>query len=146
MLSVLIAIPGIPGVLLGAFLVQNPRLGRKYSMFISAALMSLFLFLFTVIDSQSANVGFNAMEYFFQSMFNAILYGYTPEAYPSVIRGTVFGTASMLGRLTSIVAPLIAEGLLKKGTNGVLYLAGGGVGLAALLTLFLTETKGRQSL
>lgn len=67
------------------------------------------------------------MEYFFQSMFNAILYGWTPEAFPASVRGTASGVASFWGRLFSIFSPLIAGHLLEKSLNGPLYLAGAGV-------------------
>ncbi|KAF8761141.1 Sugar transporter [Rhizoctonia solani] len=70
------------------------------------------------------------MEYFFQSLFNAILYGWTPEAFPAPIRGSACGIASFWGRLFSIIAPLIGSRLLDaggdEGINNVLYLAGAG--------------------
>merc|ERR1712070_1338365 len=51
-------------------------------------------------------------EYFFQSMFNAVLYGWTPEVFPAPIRGTACGVASFWGRLFGIIAPLTAQQLL----------------------------------
>lgn len=45
------------------------------------------------------------MEYFFQSMFNAVLYGWTPEVFPAPIRGTACGVASFWGRVFGIVSP-----------------------------------------
>jgi len=63
---------GIPGVILGALLVEIRWLGAKWSMAITGALMGVSLFLFAVIDSQEGNVAFNAVEYFFQSGFNAV--------------------------------------------------------------------------
>jgi hypothetical protein len=73
-----------------------------------------------------------------QSTFNAILYGWTPEAFPAEVRGSASGLASFWGRLTSIVAPLIAQ---NAGTYGQLYLAGGGVLLCTFLTTFLPDTR-----
>ena len=52
-----------------------PRVGRKWTMVLSSAAMGASLFLFVTINSQAGNIGVNAMEYFFQSMFNAVLYG-----------------------------------------------------------------------
>ncbi|KAL8918226.1 MAG: hypothetical protein Q9172_005519 [Xanthocarpia lactea] len=124
---VIIYICGIPGVLLGALMYGVPLVGRQWGMVVSSALMGISLFLFSAINTQASNVGINIMEYFFQSMFNAILYGWTPEAYPAPIRGTACGVASFWGRLFSIVSPLIGAHLLAQSTNGPLYLAGSGV-------------------
>ncbi|QRW05943.1 major facilitator superfamily transporter [Ceratobasidium sp. AG-Ba] len=106
---------GIPATLLAAALVEVPMVGRKWGMVISSALMATSLFLFATVNTQAANVGLNAMEYFFQSLFNAILYGWTPEAFPAPIRGSACGIASFWGRLFSIVAPLIGARLLDTG-------------------------------
>ncbi|KAL8805288.1 MAG: hypothetical protein Q9182_002056 [Xanthomendoza sp. 2 TL-2023] len=124
---VIIYICGIPGVLVGALMYGVPLVGRQWGMVVSSALMGASLFVFSAINTQASNIGVNIMEYFFQSMFNAILYGWTPEAYPAPIRGTACGVASFWGRLFSIVSPLIAAHLLAKSTNGPLYLAGSGV-------------------
>ncbi|KAF7795302.1 hypothetical protein EIP86_006456 [Pleurotus ostreatoroseus] len=137
--DIVIAVVGVPGVLLGAALIEIPRFGRKWSMVLSSALMGVSLFLYATITTPAATVGFNAMEYFFQSTFNAVLYGWTPEAFPAAVRGSACGLASFWGRLSSIVAPLIAAHL--GSSNGVLYLAGGGVLLCTLCALFLPDTK-----
>ncbi len=87
-----------------------------------------------------------AQEYFFQSMFNAVLYGWTPEAFPAPIRGTAAGLASFWGRLFSIVSPLIAADLLQKSVNAPLYLAGSGVFISTIaLILMPTKSMGAQS-
>lgn len=139
---VIIAVVGIPGVILGSIIVDIAYIGRKWGMIISSALMAVSLFLFAVINSQAANVAFNALEYFFQSLFNAILYGYAPEIFHTNIRGTAVGLASCMGRLVSIVSPLIAAHLYAtSGTNSVLYLAGGGTLVATVAALFLPETR-----
>jgi len=123
-----------------------PLIGRKWAMVISSALMATSLFLFAAVNTQASNIGFNAMEYFFQSMFNAVLYGWTPEAFPAPIRGTASGVASFWGRIFSIVSPLIAAHLLQKGANDVLYLAGGGVFVCTLAIFFLPASHmGTQS-
>ena len=143
---VIIYICGIPGVLLGALMYAVPRIGRKWAMVFSSALMGVSLFLFAEVNSQASNIGLNAMEYFFQSMFNAVLYGWTPEAFPAPIRGTACGVASFWGRLFSIVSPLIAAKLLTESLNGPLYLAGAGAFVATVaITLMPAKNMGAQS-
>jgi len=75
---VIIYLPGIIGVAFGSLMVYLPRIGRFWALLISSILMATSLFLFTAVNTHGSNVGFNAMEYLFQSMFNAVLYGWTP--------------------------------------------------------------------
>ncbi|KAG7132855.1 putative MFS-type transporter PB1E7.08c like protein [Verticillium longisporum] len=133
-------VPGIFGVLLGALMYHIPSFGRKWTLVLSAALMSTSIFLLSVVDTRAKNEGLFTMEYFFQSMFNAVLYGWTPEAFPAPVRGTACGLAGFWGRLFGIVSPLIAQHLYGRSEgegdiNAVLYLAGG-VMLGPLLLLF----------
>lgn len=143
--------PGVVGVLLGALLYRTPSFGRKWTMVISSALMGISIFMFSTVNDAASNIGFNAMEYFFQSMFNAVLYGWTPEAFPAPIRGTACGLASFWGRLFGIVSPLIAQHLYAggegKNINSVLYLAGG-VTLGCVITTALLpgQLVGKHSL
>ncbi|KAB8754771.1 hypothetical protein FH972_026560 [Carpinus fangiana] len=64
------------------------------------------------------------------SMFNSVLYGWTPEAFAAPIRGTACGVASFWGRLFGILGPLVAQTLLSTPPtvdeyNRILYMAGG---------------------
>ncbi|RDA86155.1 hypothetical protein CP532_3008 [Ophiocordyceps camponoti-leonardi (nom. inval.)] len=123
--------PGILAVLLGAYASQIPAFGQKWTMVASSALMGTSIFLLSRVDSAAKSEGLFALEYFFQSTFNAVLYGWTPQAFPAPIRGTACGVASFWGRLFGIVSPLIAQNLYGRasGSRGdvdsVLYLAGG---------------------
>ncbi|RSM12479.1 hypothetical protein CDV31_006320 [Fusarium ambrosium] len=140
--------PGIVGVLLGAMMYRIPDFGRKWTMVLSAALMGTSILLFSTVDTRAKNEGLFAMEYFFQSMFNAVLYGWTPEAFPAPVRGTACGIAGFWGRLFGIVSPLIAQHLYGRSTgsggegdiNSVLYLAGG-VMLGCVISTALLPTE-----
>ena len=123
-----------------------PHVGRKWAMVGSAALMGVSLFLYSKVNTEASNIALNAMEYFFQSMFNAVLYGWTPEVFPAPIRGTAAGLASFWGRLFSIISPLIAAHLLVTSVNGPLYLAGAGAFISAIAILLVPATSmGGQS-
>jgi len=104
---------------------------------ISSALFGACLFIFTVVNSEASYIGVNGLVYFFQSMFNAVLYGWTPESFPAPIRGTASGVASFWGRIFSIISPLIAAHVLETSTDGVLYLAGSGVFVCTLVILLI---------
>ena len=124
---ILIYLPGILAVALGAAMIEVPKLGRQWAMVVSSALMAVSFFLFTMVETEAASIGANAAEYFAQSFFNCILYAFVPEIYPSQVRGSASGLASTLGRLASIVAPLAADALYRDQTEQqakqVLYLA-----------------------
>lgn len=133
---------------------QIKHIGRKWAMVFSSAMMGVSIFIFSAVNDEASNIGLNVMEYFFQSMFNAILYGWTPEVFPVQVRGTACGIASFWGRLFGIIAPLTAQHLLPKegladpgSVNRVLYLAGG-ITLGCVLTVSLLPNKliGKQSL
>ncbi|KAL9122869.1 MAG: hypothetical protein Q9187_000580 [Circinaria calcarea] len=143
---VIIYLPGTVGVLLGALMYGVPLIGRKWGMVISSALMGVSLFLFATVNTEASNIGLNMMEYFFQSMFNAILYGWTPEVFAAPIRGTACGLASFWGRIFGIVSPIIAAHILATSLNGVLYLAGGAVFICTIAILLMpTKQMGAQS-
>jgi len=74
---------GIPGVLAGTSIYR----WRRPSMIFSSALFGAMLFTFTAVNSQASYIGINGLVYFFQSMFNALLYGMTPEFFPAPVRG-----------------------------------------------------------
>lgn len=136
------------GVLLGSFMYRVPSIGRKYTMVLASGLMGASIFLLSVVDTRAKNEGLFTMEYFFQSMFNAVLYGWTPEAFPAPVRGTACGVASFWGRLFGIVSPLIAQHLYGRteggggsgDINAVLYLAGG-VTLGCVVSTALLPNK-----
>lgn len=133
---------GFPGVILGCAIYG----WRRISLLISSALFGAMLFTFTAVNSQASYIGINGLVYFFQSMFNAILYGWTPEGFPAPVRGTACGLASFWGRVFSIISPIAAGHVLETSTNGVLYLAGSGVFICTIcIALLPRKYMGSQS-
>ncbi|KAL7422519.1 hypothetical protein Q5752_003167 [Cryptotrichosporon argae] len=155
-----IYLPGITATGLAAYLMRASRVGRKWSMVIAAGLQGASLILYQVVNSRAANIGFNAMEYWFQrhvcwmlqaltiSLYAALLYAYTPEAFPAPVRGSASGIMSTLGRIASIVAPLAAGTVYHGGTSpGVLYLAGGAAWVSMFAIACLPkDTNGKQTM
>ena len=70
----------------------------------------------------------------------AVVYLYTAELYPTVIRNTAIGTASMISKLGGIAAPLLA------GLNGMapLIIMGGSSLLGGICATLLPETLGAK--
>ncbi|CAD7063997.1 unnamed protein product [Tilletia caries] len=120
--------PGLTATLLAGALYSLNRRAQLLSLIFSSALMAVSLFLYAAVNSWESSIGLNALEYWAQSLFNAMLYAYTPITYPSSIRGTGSGTCSTVGRIASIVAPIAGKKLYGDGgpTNAqnTVYLAG----------------------
>ena len=70
---VIIYICGVPGVMLGALMYGVPRVGRKWAMVGSSALMGISLFLFATVNTEASNIGLNAMEYFFRTSLSDVI-------------------------------------------------------------------------
>lgn len=128
---------GILGAILSALIIKMTNLSRRFMMMVSSALMGISLLLFCAIDSNIANIAFNSLEYFFQTIFNAILYAYMSEAFPSPIRGTACGLASCWGRFGSVLAPFAGAQLLERTIYGVLYMASAFALVCTVSILFL---------
>ena len=150
-----IYLPGILGVLMGVKGYDLPRVGRQWTMVVSSACMAASLMVFATVNSQKSNIAVGIMEYFFQSMFNSVLYGWTPEAFPSFIRGTASGMASFFGRLFSMIAPVVAQSMLPplppdqipwQDYARLLYMGGGvAFGATAALILLPRSAMAKQS-
>ncbi|CED85516.1 mfs general substrate transporter [Phaffia rhodozyma] len=143
---IIVYLPGTIATILAGVLMEIKWLGRKWAMALGAGLMGASLFLFSAVSSVAGFVGFNLMEYFFQSLYCALLYAFTPEAFPAPYRGTASGIASTLGRLASTVAPFAAGSIFNPRSNGVLYMAGGAAFVSMLSVATLPfETRGKHS-
>ncbi|KAF2682178.1 MFS general substrate transporter [Lentithecium fluviatile CBS 122367] len=100
----------------------------------SSLSMSLSIFALTTINTAASNIGLRALKYFLQSMFNAVLYGWTPVDFPAPVRGTAWH--------------LVAQGVHAGGTGGgengdaLLWLAGG-VALGCVVTTALLPGRAR---
>ncbi|KAK4949644.1 hypothetical protein LTR10_011485 [Elasticomyces elasticus] len=126
---------GIPGVLAGSLIYGR----RRTALLLSSALFGACLFAFTLVSDQASYIAINGLVYFFQSMFNGVLYGWTPEAFPAQVRGSACGISSFFGRLVGIVAPIAGSHMLAHSLNGVLYLAGAGVWVCTAAILLLPK-------
>ena len=63
--------PGIAAIVLSVFMVRAPMVGRKWTLVFSSMATGISLFLFSVVNTQASEVGFNMLEYFCQTLFNA---------------------------------------------------------------------------
>ncbi|KAJ3323922.1 hypothetical protein HDV06_000898 [Boothiomyces sp. JEL0866] len=139
---VIVSIAGVPGSILGTYLTDT-SLGRKGTMSVSTLLTAAALFLFTVLKSNVGQLIAACSESFLQNIMYGIIYTYTPEVFPTFIRGKAVGLASASGRLTGAFAPVLAGYLVSQSLTLPLYLSASLIGMVGVLMIFLPiETRG----
>ncbi|CAI4215274.1 unnamed protein product [Parascedosporium putredinis] len=85
--SLIIAVLGVPGALLGGWLIELPRMGRKGTLSLSTVLTGVFLYCSTTALNSAALLGWNCAFSFTSNVMYAVLYGFTPELFPTPQRG-----------------------------------------------------------
>ncbi|MGQ9787882.1 MAG: MFS transporter [Candidatus Hadarchaeaceae archaeon] len=118
----IVTLAQVPGYYSAALLLD--RVGRKPIAFIYLTCAGFgSILLSSAIDSTSILLWSIVISFFNLGAWSA-LYAYTPELYPTGIRGTGSGTAASIGRIAGVIAP----------TATPLFYAYGG--LAAAFTVF----------
>ncbi|XP_013421303.1 organic cation transporter protein [Lingula anatina] len=132
------------------------KLGRKAvycgSMLLGgvACLCSIFVAVYADPDAPSTNwinVCLSMTGKFGATMAFAIVYVWSAEIYPTVVRNGLMGFSSTFARVGGMLAPVIANEIKfegKIGQNAALIVFGGTTILAGLLSLLLPETTGRE--
>ncbi|KAK3833665.1 MAG: major facilitator superfamily domain-containing protein [Linnemannia gamsii] len=139
------ACAGVPGSVLATVMVEG-RLGRRYTMAVSTFGTALATILFAVLSSRAAMTTFSAILSLLATLNYAVLYSYTPEVFPSDIRGTACGVAAAMSRFAGIVTPLVVGAMLSVSTYFPLYTASLMFFVSAVCMCFLPiETKGRAA-
>lgn len=144
--ALIIAVLGVPGSLIGGVLVELPHVGRKGALGISAALTGVFLFASTTALTSNALLGWNCVYNLFANIMYAVLYGYTPEIFPTKDRGTGNAVTATANRVFGIMAPIVAIYANLK-TAAPVYVSGALFIAAGILAFILPfESRGKASL
>jgi putative MFS transporter len=137
-----LALAQVPGYFSAAWLIE--RWGRRPTIVTYLLVSAAGTFLFALAPSTALLLtGGIAMSAFSLGAWGA-LYAYTPELYPTAVRGTGFGAASGMSRVAGALAPLIGGALLA--SSLVLPLGVYALGFvlgAAAVGLLGVETRGR---
>ncbi|KAL8956589.1 MAG: hypothetical protein Q9193_005926 [Seirophora villosa] len=144
--SLIIAVLGVPGALIGGVLVEMPLFGRKGALALSTVLTGVFLFASTTAKSSNDLLGWNCGFNFASNVMYAVLYAYTPEVFPTKDRGTGNALTASANRVFGIMAPIIAiyadlDTAAPVYVSGALFLAAG-----ALTCALPFESRGKASL
>ena len=144
--SLIIAVLGVPGCLVGGLLVETPYIGRKGTLSLSTVATGCFLFASTTALTSNALLGWNCAYNFMSNIMYAVLYAYTPEIFPTKDRGTGNAITASANRVFGIMAPIIAM-FANLETSAPVYVSGALFVAAGLAVLGLPfESRGKASL
>ena len=139
---VLVALAQVPGYALAAWGVES--WGRKPTLQIFLVLSALGCFLFTLSYSPALIAASLLLMSFALLGSWGALYAYTPELYPTALRGTGMGTASAMARLGGLAAPTLVAAVVAQGFALAIGMFAGCLLLAAVATTMIgTETRDR---
>jgi putative MFS transporter len=141
-----ITLAQIPGYFSAAYLVD--RVGRKWVLTSYLLLCAVTAFLFGRADSVTTILWWGSWMSFFNLGAWGVVYTYTPELYPTRLRGTGSGGAAAFGRVGGILAPLVVGGMLKswgRSHTQIFAMFALVLVLAGLIVAWLgEETKGKS--
>jgi len=134
---------GIPGSLLGAYLVET-KFGRKWTMAIWTAMSGLFMLTFGFSRSHVLFITFSSFVSFSSQIMYAAVYTYTPEVFPTTERSSAVGFVSSLAKIAGLIAPFMTGALIDVFWNLPLFVDCGLMLLGSLAMIFLPmETRGK---
>jgi putative MFS transporter len=105
----------LPGYFTAAWLIE--MLGRKFVLVTYLFGTAVSALIFGLTDMTWILIVSGMLLSFFNLGAWGALYAYTPEQYPTVIRGTGVGMAASIGRLGGIFGPLLVGVLMAKGIS-----------------------------
>jgi putative MFS transporter len=111
--SFILALAQLPGYFSAAFLVE--KLGRRKTLTIYLLASALFTFLFAAATNLTWVIALGIWMSFFTLGAWGVIYAYTPEVYPTVLRSTGMGAASGMTRIAGAMAPVLGGLLLGSG-------------------------------
>ncbi|TRW98618.1 MFS transporter [Paracoccus sp. M683] len=137
-----LALAQVPGYALAAWGVEN--WGRRVTLALFLLASAAGCFLFTIAGSPAmVAVSLILMSFALLGTWGA-LYAFTPELYPTPLRGTGMGTASAVARLGGIIAPSLLGAIIAKGFGVAIGTFAGLLVLAAVALMLLVRTETRD--
>ncbi|KAH9964760.1 major facilitator superfamily domain-containing protein, partial [Russula compacta] len=139
---VIFTLGGCPGAVVGAWLIEWPRLGRKLSLAGSLFSTALLCVIFGLVEHPLAVTASTVGISLSSSVMWAVLYGWTPEIFATKVRGTACGAASALSRVGGMIAPILGGTLLMIDPSFPVYASIVVFVLSGICVLLIKETRG----
>lgn len=137
----------LPGYFSAAWLIE--KVGRKAILMIYLFGTAVSAFFFGNAESLPMLLTFGMLLSFFNLGAWGVLYAYTPEQYPTAIRGSGAGLAASIGRVGGILGPLLVGYMVQQGTSiAIIFTIFCASVLLAVAAIFFlgTETKQKEIL
>jgi putative MFS transporter len=134
----------LPGYFTAAWAIE--KFGRKFVLAVYLIGTAISAFLFGNAESTTLLITSGILLSFFNLGAWGGLYAYTPEQYPTIIRGTGSGSAAAFGRLGGVLGPLLVGYLVAENTSisTIFTIFCISVFIAAMAVIFLgKETKNK---
>ena len=123
----------------------SDTLGRKRAYVIFLASAALFILIYARVRSPLVLFFLGPFTAFFGTGYFSGFGALTAELYPTSIRATLQGFTYNIGRVLSAVAPLVIGSLAQdKGFGTAFLLAAAAFAAAAVMWIWIPETKGRE--
>ncbi|QCJ44957.1 MFS transporter [Bacillus sp. S3] len=135
----------LPGYFTAAWFIE--KLGRKFVLVVYLIGTAVSAYFFGVAESTAMLMTAGILLSFFNLGAWGGLYAYSPEQYPTIIRGTGTGTAAAIGRVGGILGPLLVGNLVaqKVDISAIFLIFCISVLIGAFAVFFLgKETKNKE--
>ena len=140
-----ITLAQVPGYFTAAYLVE--KIGRKPTLGSFMILCGVASYFFGGSESAARILTWGCLVSFFNLGAWGVTYSYTPELYPTHLRGTGTGSAAAFGRIGAFLAPSVVGWLVAGagGGFGTIFTLFAGVLVGGALTVLILgeETRGR---
>ena len=120
-------------------------LGRRWSISSFMGVGGVSLLITTVLTNEASKSALAQLGKFMITASFAMVYQYSTEVFPTVVRNAGLGSCSFFSRIGSIIAPFIGREMAQLDPIAPFLIFGVTSLLAGLLTLLLPETKDRIS-
>ncbi|BAH05532.1 MFS transporter [Clostridium kluyveri] len=143
----IMSIAQLPGYYSASYLIE--KIGRKPVLVVYLIGTALSSYLFGQATSVTTVLVFGCLLYFFSLGAWGAVYAYTPEVYPTSVRGSGVGWAAAIGRIGAIAAPYIVGLVYEAKGNQVgftyvfIILTIVFAAVAVVVAIIGIETKGR---
>lgn len=117
--TLIITLAQLPGYAVAAWLIEV--WGRRITLSVFLAGSAVSAIVFGTVHAEAAIIASGMALSFFNLGAWGALYAVTPEIYPTSLRATGAGWAAGVGRIASIVAPLLVPVLLATGGAGLAF-------------------------
>eukprot|EP00090_Calanus_glacialis_P012725 TRINITY_DN21349_c0_g1_i1.p1 TRINITY_DN21349_c0_g1~~TRINITY_DN21349_c0_g1_i1.p1 ORF type:complete len:278 (+),score=71.47 TRINITY_DN21349_c0_g1_i1:2-835(+) len=115
--------------------------GRKISVFVSMLIGGLTLIMIPMVTAVIGKTILAQIGRFAITGSFSMVFVYAVEIFPTVVRNVGLGSSSTWARVGGVIAPYIGRELAKKSADAPLIIFGVTSIIAAVLVLFLPETK-----